>query len=222
MKSLRTLAIVGVTSLAACTTNPYTGEQQVSNTAIGAGAGAALGGLAGAIIGNNVGDGDARRGALIGAGIGALAGGGAGLYMDRQEAQLRQQLQNTGVSVSRVGDQIILNMPSNITFDVNQSAIKPQFYSVLNSVSLVLREYNQTLVDVFGFTDSDGPDDYNLRLSQQRAESVAAYLSSQGVDPRRFLITGFGETRPVAPNDTAANKALNRRVEIRLSPLTAS
>lgn len=222
MKRLLPLAIAGVTLLAACTTDPYTGQQQVSNTAIGAGAGAAIGGLAGAIIGNNVGSGDARTGALIGAGIGALAGGGVGLYMDQQEAQLRQQLQNTGVSVTRVGDQIILNMPSNITFDVDQAAVKPQFYPVLNSVSLVLKEYNQTLVDVFGHTDSDGADDYNLRLSQQRAESVAAYLSSQGVDPRRFLITGFGETRPVAPNDTTANKALNRRVEIRLSPLTTS
>lgn len=208
--------------IAACTTNPYTGQQQVSRTAIGGGLGAGLGAATGALIGAATGGADdARKGALIGAGIGALSGGGIGLYMDRQEAALRQRLAASGVSVTRVGDQIVLNMPSNITFDVDQSAIKPQFFEVLNSVALVFREYNQTLIDIYGHTDSDGSDAYNFQLSQDRAQSVATYLAGQGIDSRRFLVRGFGESQPVAPNTSEAGKAQNRRVEIRITPLQA-
>ncbi len=208
--------------IAACTTNPYTGQQQVSRTAIGGGLGAGLGAATGALIGAATGGADdARKGALIGAGIGALSGGGIGLYMDRQEAALRQRLAASGVSVTRVGDQIVLNMPSNITFDVDQSAIKPQFFEVLNSVALVFREYNQTLIDIYGHTDSDGSDAYNFQLSQDRAQSVATYLTGQGIDSRRFLVRGFGESQPVAPNTSEAGKAQNRRVEIRITALQA-
>jgi outer membrane protein OmpA-like peptidoglycan-associated protein len=214
MKKIISLAVAG-TLLAACTTtNPYTGEQQVSKTA----GGAALGALAGAGAGLLAG-GDDRRNALIGAGIGALVGGGIGNYMDRQDAELRAQLQGTGVSVTRVGDQIVLNMPSNITFASDQDQVIPGFYPTLNSVALVLNKYNQTLVDILGHTDSDGDDGYNLALSQRRAQSVGNYLSTQRVDPRRFLVTGMGESQPVASNSTREGKALNRRVEIRISPL---
>ncbi len=199
------------------TTDPYTGQQKVSNTAAGAG----LGALAGAGLGLLAG-GDDRRNALIGAGIGALAGGGIGAYMDRQESQLRAQLQGTGVSVTRQGDHIVLNMPSNITFATDSSAIQPAFYSTLNSVALVLKEYNQTLVDVYGHTDSTGSESHNLRLSQQRAGSVADYLISQGTNSQRFAVIGLGETQPIASNDTEQGRAQNRRVEIRLSPLTAA
>ncbi len=122
--------------------------------------------------------------------------------MDQQEAQLRAQLQGTGVSVTRVGDKIILNMPSNITFDSDQSAVKPQFYETLNSVALVLQKFNRSLVDVAGHTDSTGSDQYNLTLSQQRAQSVSSYLISQGNDARRFYVQGFGESRPIADNGT--------------------
>ena len=140
--------------------------------------------------------------------------------MDQNENALRQQLQGTGVSVTRVGNQIVLNMPSDITFATDQDSVKASFYSVLNSVALVLKKYNQTTVDVFGHTDSTGSDQHNFDLSQRRALSVANYLSSQGVDSRRFAVTGFGKTRPVAPNNTAEGRAQNRRVEIQLSPLT--
>jgi outer membrane protein OmpA-like peptidoglycan-associated protein len=140
--------------------------------------------------------------------------------MDRNEAELRQQLQGTGVSVTRSGDQIILNMPSDITFATDQDSVKAAFYPVLNSVALVLKKYKQTTVDVFGHTDSTGSDQHNFDLSQRRALSVANYLAGQGVDQRRFAVTGFGKTRPVASNATAEGRAQNRRVEIQLSPLT--
>jgi outer membrane protein OmpA-like peptidoglycan-associated protein len=142
--------------------------------------------------------------------------------MDHQEAELRAQLQGTGVSVTRQGDYIVLNMPSNITFQTDEASIQPGFYSTLNSVALVLRKFNKTLVDVYGHTDSTGDDQYNLDLSQQRASSVANYLGAQGVDPRRFAVIGLGETQPIASNATAAGRAQNRRVEIRLSPLRAA
>lgn len=216
-KTLATLLVAAAFAAGCTSTDPYTGQQKVSNTAAGAG----LGALAGAGLGLLAG-GDDRRNALIGAGIGALAGGGIGLYMDQQEAELRAQLQGTGVSVTRNGDQIILNMPSNITFDTDQDAVKPEFFATLNSVSLVLNKFNRTLVDVYGHTDSTGSDAYNQALSQRRAVSVANYLTSQGVDGRRFYATGFGETRPVADNGTEGGRALNRRVEIQLSPLTSA
>lgn len=210
------LAVVATAFLAsACTTDPYTGEQKISNTVGGAGIGA----LAGAALGTLAG-GDDRRNALIGAGVGALAGGAIGATMDRNEAELRAQLQGTGVSVTRAGNQIILNMPSDITFGTDQDAVKAEFYPVLNSVALVLKKYKQTIVDVFGHTDSTGSDQHNFDLSQRRALSVANYLSGQGVDQRRFAVTGFGETRPVASNATSEGRAQNRRVEIQLSPLT--
>lgn len=210
--------IAGVAFLSACSTDPYTGEQKLSNTAGGALLGAAAGTLAGAAVG---GGGRSQRNAmLIGAGIGALAGGAVGNYMDNQEAELRAQLEGTGVSVTRVGDQIILNMPSNITFATDQDTVKSGFYPTLNSVSLVIKKFNQTVVDVYGHTDSTGDDAYNFDLSQRRALSVANYLSAQGVDSRRFSVTGFGETRPIAKNNSEAGRAENRRVEIQLSPLT--
>ena len=211
-----TLAVLAVAlAVGACTTDPYTGERKVSNTATGA----ALGALAGAGVGMLAG-GDDRRNALIGAGIGALAGGAIGLYMDQQEAELRRQLQGTGVSVTRVGDQIVLNMPSNITFATDKDQVVPGFYPTLNSVSLVLNRFPKTIVDVYGHTDSTGDDTYNFNLSQRRALSVANYLNGQGVDSRRFAVTGFGESRPIANNSTDFGRAQNRRVEIQLTPLS--
>lgn len=207
--------LVAATFLGACTTDPYTGEQKVSNTA----GGAAIGALAGAALGTLAGGND-RRNALIGAGVGAIAGGLVGSTMDQNEAELRAQLQGTGVSVTRAGDQIILNMPSDITFATDQDSVKAGFYPVLNSVALVLKKFNRTVVDVYGHTDSTGSDEHNFDLSQRRALSVANYLAGQGVDSRRFAVTGFGKTRPIASNNTQAGRAQNRRVEIQLSPLT--
>lgn len=218
----KTIIAVSAAALmaAACTTDPYTGQQKPSNTAIGVGLGAAAGALAGAAVGGSK---VAQRNAiLIGAGIGALTGGAIGSYMDQQEAELRAQLEGTGVSVTRQGDNLILNMPSNITFDTDQAAVKPAFVPTLNSVGIVLRKFDRTLVDVYGHTDSTGDADYNLDLSNRRATSVANYLAGQGVDGRRFYVTGYGESQPIATNDTPDGRAANRRVEIRLVPVTQS
>jgi len=214
--------IVGAAALIAisgCTADPFTGQQKVSKTAIGTGAGAAVGALGGLLVGKTT-NANTRKSVLIGAGLGALTGGGIGLYQDKQEARLRQELQNTGVSVTRQGNLIILNMPSNITFASGQDGIKPEFYRVLNSVALVLKEYNQSLVNVYGHTDSDGGDAFNQQLSERRAVNVAQYLVQQGTDSRRYHVIGYGETVPVASNDTAQGKAQNRRVEIQIQPLS--
>lgn len=203
-------------ALTACTTtNPFTGESQLSNTSVGVGAGALLGAAAGALVSKND-----RKGALIGAGIGALAGGSIGNYMDKQEGQLRDRLQATGVSVTRVGDAIVLNMPGNITFASESADINPAFTQVLQSVALVLNEYNQTLIDVNGHTDNTGTQLLNQQLSQQRAQSVADYLVSLQVKPQRIAVQGFADTQPIAPNSTPEGRAQNRRVEIRLVPLS--
>lgn len=219
-----TVSIVVATSLglfvSACTTDPFTGEQKVSNTAVGGLIGAAVGAGAGAIIGETT-SAKTRTAVLIGAGVGALAGGGVGLYMDNQETKLRERLQSSGVSVTRRGDNIILNMPGNVTFDTGKSAIKPNFYEVLNSVGLVLNEFNRTIVDVDGHTDNVGSNESNFDLSRQRARSVAEYLASRKLDPRRLSMRGFGEDQPIASNASATGRSQNRRVEIRISPLKA-
>lgn len=208
--------------LAGCftTSNPFTNETEVSKTAIGAGIGAGVGALAGLIISSGGTDNDKRRAVLNGLGLGAIAGGGTGAYMDSQESELRAQLEGSGVSVTRVGDGIILNMPSNITFGVGLSNIQPQFYSVLDSVALVLAKYNSSVIDVYGHTDSDGSLESNQLLSEQRALSVGNYLVARSIDGRRILVSGKGETEPVASNSTPEGKAQNRRVEIKVSPFT--
>ncbi|WP_411034381.1 OmpA family protein [Shinella sp. BYT-45] len=214
------VAIVAVAAayLSACTTtDPYTGEQKISNTAGGAAIGAGLGAAAGLLIGNN--PVQRRNAALIGAGVGALAGGAIGNYMDTQESELRAQLEGTGVSVTRMGDRIILNMPSNVTFATGQDQVIPPFYPTLDSVALVLRKFDKTLIDVDGHTDSVGNAGYNQDLSERRANSVANYLAARGVDPRRMSAVGYGLERPIASNATEAGRAQNRRVEIAISPL---
>jgi outer membrane protein OmpA-like peptidoglycan-associated protein len=218
MKHAIIAAAAAALLLSACTTNPYTGEQQVSKGLIGAGTGAAVGALAGVVVGKTTSV-KTRKAALIGAGIGALAGGGIGVYMDDQEAKLRQRLQSSGVSVTRVGDTIVLNMPSNITFDSDESDVKSQFYDTLNSVAIVFQEYDRTLIDVVGHTDADGDDDYNYDLSRRRASSVARYLSSQDLDSNRFSVEGRGEREPIASNASTSGKSKNRRVEITIQPL---
>ncbi|MEO3387484.1 OmpA family protein [Mesorhizobium sp. CAU 1741] len=210
------IAAAAATILAGCTTDPYTGQQRVSNTA----GGAAIGALAGAGVGLLTGGYSDRTNALIGAGVGALAGGAIGAYMDNQESELRGYLQGTGVSVTRQGDNIILNMPSNVTFATDQDQVTSSFYQTLNAVALVLNKYDRTLVDINGHTDSTGSLQHNQALSQRRAQSVGSYLVSQGVDGRRFAIQGFGPSQPVASNDTPDGRAQNRRVEIHLVPLT--
>ncbi len=212
-------AIAALMTLQACTTvDPYTREEQTSKAAIGA----AIGAAAGAVLGIATSDDKKERKerALKGAGIGAVAGGGVGYYMDVQEAKLRQSLENTGVSVTRNGENIILNMPGNITFEVDKSNLRPDFVEVLHSVSLVLKEYKSTMIEVAGHTDSSGSDSYNQMLSQQRAQSVSNVLASDGVQPVRIDTVGYGETRPVASNSTPEGRQQNRRVELTLLPYT--
>ncbi len=217
---LLTLGIASAALFAAgCTTNPYTGERQVSKTARNTAIGSVGGAVVGAVIGNNTGSGDATKGAIIGATAGGLSGGAIGVYQDRQEAKLRQELEATGVRVQRTGDTITLIMPGNITFATDQSAIRSDFYRVLNSVATVLKEYDRTTVLVAGHTDSTGTDDYNNQLSVRRAESVGNYLASQGVAVNRIDAVGYGERQPIADNTTESGRAQNRRVEIDLVPI---
>lgn len=213
------LVVAAALTVAGCeTTDAYTGQQKVNKTSKGAGIGA----LAGAVLGAATGDNskDRRKRALIGAGVGALAGAGVGNYMDRQEAKLRAQLQGTGVSVTRNGNDLTLNMPGNITFKSASADLNASFYQVLDSVGLVLKEFDKTLIDVEGHTDSDGSDAYNQQLSLNRANSVGLYLQSHGVNGQRIVTFGAGEARPIASNSTPDGKQQNRRVELKLQPIT--
>lgn len=219
MKSSIVVAGLATLALSACTTiNPYTGNQQLSNTAGGTMVGAGTGAIVGAIAGTATGS-DPRVAALIGAGIGGLAGAAVGSYMDQQEAELRAQLQGTGISVTRVGNQIILNMPSNITFAIDSASVQPGFNETMISVGLVLKKFNKTIVDVYGYTDDTGSEAHNQDLSQRRAVSVATILANQGIDQRRFYIEGRGEADPLASNATESGRSQNRRVEIQISPI---
>jgi outer membrane protein OmpA-like peptidoglycan-associated protein len=212
--------LVAAGTLAGCETlDPYTQEPKTSNAAKGAMIGAAAGAVVGLISGDDAVE--RRQHAMIGAGVGALAGGAIGHYQDKQEAELRAELQGTGVSVTRIGDNITLNMPGNVTFATNSSDLSPAFFDVLTSVSKVLKEYDQTVVEVAGHTDSTGTDEYNQALSERRASSVAQFLQTQGVISQRLITVGVGETRPVADNGTADGRQANRRVEITMVPLTS-
>ena len=200
----------------ACTTiNPYSGEEQTSNAVRGGAMGPAAGALVGVLSSSKK---DRGKGALIGAASGAALGGGIGYYMDVQEAKLRQKMKGTGVSVTRSGDQIILNMPNNVTFDSNASQLKPAGATTLQGVAMVLKEYENTHINVLGHTDSSGSRDLNMRLSQQRAESVGTALITMGVDGSRLNMSGVGPDQPVASNSTAEGKAQNRRVTLTLTP----
>lgn len=207
IKSVGILA--SAAALAACTTiNPYTGQQQTSR-AVQYGA---IGGVVCGLIGAAESGQRARNAAL---GCGAI-GAGVGAYMDAQEAELRQQLQGTGVQVQRNGDQLDLIMPGNITFNTNQYDIRSDFFPVLDSVAQVLYKFTDTRLQVIGHTDSTGARDYNYDLSNRRAASVSNYLASRGVDQGRLITQGVGPDRPIASNDTESGRASNRRVELQI------
>lgn len=221
-------AAVMTAMLAGCATSGggYYGQQDPygqgpdpanDRTKRGAIIGAAVGAVAGLLSGDDATE--RRQRALVGAGVGGLAGGAIGNYQDRQERALRERMAGTGVDVVRQGDNITLNMPDNITFGFDSSALQSQFYPVLDNVAATLGEYNQTIVEVAGHTDSKGTDAYNQELSVRRADSVGNYLMSKGLMRDRFIITGAGESRPIASNDTEAGRAQNRRVEITLVPI---
>lgn len=214
------LALVLLASFStACVTDPYTGERRLSKTfwggLFGAGVGAGVAAGIAALAGK-----DAAKAALIGGGSGFLTGAAVGAYMDYQDAKLREFLAGTGVQVVRIGNEITLSMPSNITFATDGADLSPDFADVMHSVYLVLDEYDKTIIEVMGHTDSTGSDAYNEALSERRARAVANHLVGKGLNPVRVLTEGFGEQYPVASNDTAEGRAQNRRVELRLSPLT--
>lgn len=211
------IALILSVALIGCTTmDPYSGDQKTSNTAKGAGIGAVAGAVVGAASASKS---DRGKGALTGALVGGAIGGGVGNYMDRQEAALRNRLQGSGVQVRREGNNLYLVMPGNITFATGRAEIRSDFYEVLNSVGLVLKEFNQTAIRVTGHTDSTGSASLNQTLSEQRAGSVSSYLISQGVASNRIQSYGEGPRYPIATNDTEAGRQANRRVELELIPM---
>ncbi|ALN18024.1 OmpA family protein [Ectopseudomonas mendocina] len=218
MKTRRNLiaATALMAMLAGCTTNPYTGESQAGKAGIYGGIGAATGAVLGAATSSKK---DRTKGALIGAAVGGAAGGGYGYYVDTQEAKLRQTLQGTGVQVQRNGDDLKLIMPGNITFASNSADISSSFYPTLNSLVLVFKEFNKNGVNIVGHTDSTGSQELNQSLSQRRAQSVANYLTANGVPGQRISAYGAGPSQPIASNATDAGRAQNRRVEINLRQL---
>lgn len=207
MKKSLICSLLAVSLLSACAIDPYTGEQKVAKTAWGTGIGAAAGAGIGALAGG-------KKGALIGAGVGALAGAGTGAYMDVQARKLREQLVGTGVQVKELDGRIYLIMPGNITFNTNEAVIKQGFTPVLDSVTLVIKEYNKTMVQVYGYTDNTGTAATNNALSLRRANAVSNYLRLRGVDGNRIITDGLGSSNPIASNATAAGREQNRRVEI--------
>lgn len=222
IRMLRLALLTGAVLIAACQTlDPYTGEAKTSKATKGALIGAAAGAVVGLVSGDDAVE--RRQHAMILAGVGALAGGAVGNYQDRQEAELRAQLQGSGVSVTRTGpngEYITLNMPGNVTFATDSSDLNPAFFEVLNSVGKVLKQYDKSVVEVAGHTDSTGSEQYNQSLSERRAATVAQYLEAKGVSGQRIMTVGMGELRPVADNSTPEGRQANRRVEITMVPLT--
>jgi outer membrane protein OmpA-like peptidoglycan-associated protein len=219
LKAALVLVIAAGLAAGCQTTDPYTGETKTTSATygalIGAGAGAAVGMISGRDAKQR------RQRALIGAGVGALAGGAIGAYMDKQEDELRKVMRDSGVTVTRKGDDIILNMPGNITFRTDSADLNSQFYKVLDGVAQVAKKYDKTIIEVAGHTDSTGTAEYNKGLSQRRANSVADYLVTRGVIQARIMTAAGGEDHPIANNTTEQGRAANRRVEVTLSPLTA-
>lgn len=211
-----TVLAASLLATTACTTNPETGNRRISRTAIGA----AIGGVGGLLAGDLIGGRRDRTEKIVGAGIGAIAGGAVGAYMDRQERELRQKTAGTGIEVERDGDTLQLNMPSGVTFATNSYQVQPQFRGTLDEVARTLSSYDQTFIDVRGHTDSTGGDAINVPLAENRARSVAEYLTGRGVNRARIETRGFGSSQPVGDNNTEFGKQQNRRVEIKIVPLT--
>lgn len=212
------IALAALLTTSACVTDPNTGERKMSKAAIG-GIGGALGGY---LLGDIVGGRHDRTEKIVGAGLGALAGAGVGAYMDAQERKLREQTAGTGVDVIRDGDSLLLRMPSGITFAYDSAEVQPQFQGTLDEVASTLVQFPKTYIDIYGHTDSDGSEAYNQTLSERRAQSVANYLAAHGVQTARMATKGFGEMQPIASNETPEGKAANRRVEIKIVPVTES
>lgn len=209
------LAVLSLVTVTACVTDPNTGERKVSRTAIGGVGGAGLGYLLGGLIGG-------KTARIVGAGIGGVAGGVVGYKMDQQIKELKESTAGSGIDVTETpdGQSILVNLPNGVTFAVDSTTITPTFQGTLDQIAASMTKYPDSLIDVMGHTDSTGSDAYNLDLSKRRAEAVANYLSMRGVSRARIATTGYGEQYPVADNSTEEGRALNRRVEIRITPVT--
>lgn len=211
-KSFITLAAAGV--LAGCANNGQ-GPEIGQRTGAGAAIGAVIGGVLGAVIAK-----DDRAGILIGAGLGGLTGAAIGKQLDQQQKELEKNLQGTGATVVNTGEQLLVNLPSEVTFDFDRADLKPEFVDPLGDVATTLNNYPSFLIDIIGHTDSIGSDAYNQSLSERRAGSVSGFLTGRGVLRDRVVAYGRGETAPVASNDTEAGRAENRRVELIITPIT--
>jgi outer membrane protein OmpA-like peptidoglycan-associated protein len=204
-------------ALAGCATmEDFASNPEKEKTRKGTGYGAAAGAVVGLLSAGN----NPFKSAMIGAAAGALVGGSVGYYMDKQEAKLRQQMAGTGVDVVRNGDNITLDIPGGVTFAFDSADVNAQFYPVLDKVAATLAEFDKTVIEVAGHTDSVGSAVYNQQLSERRANSVAAYLASRGVNRSRVVTVGAGKDHPIASNDTEEGRAQNRRVEITIVPVT--
>ena len=216
MKTTRLLtsaaAVFSLITVSACVTDPNTGERKVSRTALGGAGGAGLGYLLGSVIGG-------KTARILGAGIGGVAGAAVGYQMDKQIKELKESTAGSGIDVTQEGDGILLNLP-DVTFAVDSTAISPSFQASLDKVAQSMMQYPDSLIDVYGHTDSTGSDAYNLDLSQRRADAVARYLISRGVSSARIQTKGMGESAPIADNATAEGRSINRRVEIKITPVT--
>jgi outer membrane protein OmpA-like peptidoglycan-associated protein len=212
---LSSIAAVSLMATSGCVTDPNTGEKKISRTAIGGVGGSVLGGLLGGVIGG-------KTGRIIGAVGGAAAGGYVGYKMDEQIKELKETTAGSGVDVTEVdgGEAILVNLPDGVTFDVGSAVIQPNFRTTLDSVGNNLVQYPNSIIDVYGHTDSTGSDAFNQRLSEQRAQSVTNYMVSRGVASTRIRWQGYGETQPIADNGTDFGRARNRRVEIKIIPFT--
>ncbi len=209
------VAAFSLVTVSACVTDPNTGEKKVSRTAMGGAGGALAGMLLGGLIGG-------KTGRIVGAGIGGVAGGIIGYKMDKQIKELKEQTAGSGVDVTPTdnGQAIMVNLPDGVTFDVASSMLKPQFRETLDKIAASMNEYPNSLIDVYGHTDSTGSDSFNQVLSESRARTVANYLSSRGVSAARIRSQGFGKTMPIADNMTEEGRSKNRRVEIKIVPVT--
>ena len=188
----------------------YMGCAEMSRTQKGGAIGAGAGGALGAIIGHKAGS--TVIGALLGAAIGGAAGAYIGNYMDKQAAEIERDI--AGARVERVGEGIKITFSSGIMFDVERAVLKDQYTGELSELSTILNKYEDTNILLEGHTDSTGSEEYNLDLSKKRAQSVANYLATQNVNPTRFTIMGYGESQPIAGNETVEGRAQNRRVEV--------
>ncbi len=208
-KPLIALAAVGFVAGCANNEGPQIGQRAGAGAAIGAG----IGGVLGAVVAK-----DDRAGILIGAGLGGLAGAAIGNQLDEQQKELEKNLEGTGATVTNTGEQLLVNLPSSVSFDFDRAELKPEFIDPLGDVASTLNNYPSFLIDVIGHTDSVGSDAYNQSLSELRASSVDSFLTSRGVLRDRIVSYGKGETAPVASNDTEFGRAENRRVELIITP----